>query len=92
MKQFAKLFEAHGRQVLILKDTDSDGDNPKLSIITRMDDGSEINLGPVFEGKNAEEELDAAFDMASQEIADAFAKQLVGCSTAFEAAKALAGK
>lgn len=92
MKQFAKLFEAHGRQVLILKDTDSDGDNPKLSIITRMDDGSEINLGPVFEGENAEEELDAVFDRADQEIADSFAKQLVGCSTAFEAAKALAGR
>lgn len=91
MKQFAKLFEAHGRQVLILKDTDSD-DNQKLSIITRMDDGSEINLGPVFEGENAEEELDAAFDKANQELADAFAKQLVGCSTAFEAAKALAGR
>lgn len=92
MKQFAKLFEAHGRQVLILKDTDSDGDSPKLSIITRMDDGSEINLGPVFGGENAEEELGAAFDRANQELADAFAKQLVGCSTAFEAANALAGR
>lgn len=89
MKQFAKLFEAHGRQVLILKDKDSDGDNPKLSIITRMDDGSEINLGPVFSGEDAEKELDAAFESVGQEVADTFAKQLVGCSTAWEAATAL---
>ena len=91
MKQFAKLFEAHGRQVLILKDTDSD-DNLKLSIITRMDDGAELNFGPVFEGENAEADLDTAFERAGQELADAFAKQLEGCKTAFEAAKALAGK
>lgn len=91
MKQFAKLFESHGRQVLILKDTDSD-DNLKLSIITRMDDGSEINMGPVFEGDTAEEDLNTVFDRAGQELADSFAKTLIGCSTAFEAAKALAGK
>lgn len=91
MEKFAKLFEAHGRQVLILKDTDSD-DNLKLSIITRMDDGSEINIGPVFEGETAESDLNEVFDRAGQDIAESFAKQLVGCKTAFEAAKALTGK
>lgn len=91
MKPFAKVFESHGRQILILKDTDSDDDH-KLSIITRMDDGAELNFGPVFHGDNAEEELDIAFERAGQELADAFAKQLEGCNTAFEAAKALSGK
>lgn len=91
MEKFAKLFEAHGRQVLILKDTDSD-DNLKLSIITRLDDGSELNIGPVFEGETAEEDLNMVFDRADQEIADSFGKQLIGCKTAFEAMKALSGK
>lgn len=91
MEKFAKLFEAHGRQVLILKDTDSD-DNLKLSIITRLDDGSELNIGPVFEGETAEEDLNRVFDLTSQEIADSLGKQLIGCKTAFEAMKALSGK
>ncbi len=91
MDKFAKLFEAHGRQILILKDTDSD-DNLKLSIITRMDDGTELNFGPVFEGEKAEENLDTVFEGAGQELADAVAKQLEGCKTAFEAAKALSEK
>ena len=91
MTKFAKLFESHGRQILILKDTDSD-DNLKLSIITRMDDGAELNFGPVFEGENAEADLDTVFEAAGQELADEFAKQLEGCKTVFEAAKALSGK
>lgn len=90
MEQWAKLFEANGRQVLITKEYDDD-DNPKLSIAIRVE-GAEVSLGPVFSGENAEEDRDKLFDAADQEMADHFTKGLIGCETAFDVAKAITGK
>lgn len=90
MERFVKVFEAHGRQIMFLKDQNDEGD-AKLSIITRID-GSEINFGVVFSGDDADADLDAAFDKADQEAADAYGKALIGCETPFDAFKALSGK
>ena len=90
MERWAKLFEANGRQVLITKEYDDD-DNPKLSIAIRVE-GAEISLGPVFSGEEAEDDRDKLFDAADQEMADNFTKELIGCETAFDVAKAITGK
>lgn len=90
MEQWAKLFQANGRQALITKEYDDD-DNPKLSIAIRVE-GAEVSLGPVFSGENAEEDRDKLFDAADQEMADHFTKGLIGCETAFDVAKAITGK
>lgn len=87
MEVWAKLFESNGRQVLVSKEFDDD-DNPKVSFAVRID-GSELSLGPVFSGDDAESARDKFFESVDQETVDAFTKPLIGCETVFEAAKAL---
>lgn len=89
MENWAKLFESNGRQVLVTKEYDDD-DLPKLSFSVRID-GAELSLGPVFKGDNGEAERDKLFEVSDQEMADNFTKAMIGCDTALEAAKALAG-
>lgn len=90
MEQWAKLFEANGRQVLITKEYDDD-DNPKLSIAIRIE-GAEVSLGPIFSGEDGEEDRDKLFEAADQEMADNFTKGLIGCETALDVARVITGK
>ncbi len=86
MEKFAKVFETHGRQFLIKKDT-SDEDLPKLSVITVVED-AEINLGFTFpEHKWAA--LDTAFDAFGEEQAAVLGAKLENATTAFEIFKLL---
>lgn len=88
MEMFAKLFESHGRQILVTKGEDTDG-NPQLQIHMRFD-GAGMTIGPCFTDDDAgDAALDHAFDSFGQEEADGFGKLLVGVSSAFEAATRL---
>lgn len=86
MERFAKVFEANGRQVLVMKSTTSD-DEPKLSVIMRFADGNEMDLGPVFD---TDEELNAAFDMVDQEGAERFTAPFAGLESTAEVIAAIA--
>lgn len=88
MEMFAKVFESHGRQVLVTKGEDSDG-NPQLKVTMRFD-GAEMSVGPCFSDDEAgEAALDNAFDKFGQEQADVFAGLVEGAETPFQAAAKL---
>lgn len=89
MEKFAKVFESHNRQFLILKNTNDD-DDLKLSIISRFD-GAEIDLGLIFTGDDSETKLDEAFEIFGQEQADVFGNLLKDAKTPMEAFMALQG-
>jgi len=87
MDRFAKLFEGHGRQILVKKGENSDGDYA-LNIST-MFDGAEMCFHLGF-GDN-ESALDHAFETFTQEQADVFGRKFEGQNNAFEAFKMLTG-
>ena len=88
MERFAKVFESHGRQILVRKGENSDGDSA-LNIST-MFSGSEMTISLAL-GDNSEV-LDKALENFEQEQADHFAKQFEGQSSAFEAFQSLTGR
>lgn len=91
MERFAKVFEAHGRQLLVKKSFDDD-DRPKLSLIIQAED-SELDLGVCFpEGDTGEALRDKAFDEYGQEKADAYLKTLEGCQYAMDVILAMRGE
>lgn len=85
MERFAKIFESYGRQILVKKGENSDGDYA-LNIST-MFDGAEMCFHLGF-GDN-ESALGHAFDSFTQEQADVFGKKFEGQNSAFEAFKML---
>jgi len=85
MERFAKVFESHGRQILVRKGESSDGD-AALNIST-MFSGAEMTISLGF-GDN-DEAMDKALDTFQQEQADHFARQFEGESSAFEALKSI---
>ncbi|KFC98087.1 hypothetical protein [Leclercia adecarboxylata] len=85
MERFAKLFESHGRQILVKKGENSDGDNALC--ISTMFDGAEMSFNLGF-GDN-EEAMDHALESFTQEQADVFGKKFEGQTSAFEAFLAL---
>lgn len=88
MEMFAKLFESHGRQVLVTKAEDSDG-NPQLKVTMRFD-GAEMSVGPCFSDDEAgDAALDNAFDKFGQEQADVFAQKVEGAENVFDASTRL---
>ena len=88
MEMFAKVFESHGRQVLVLKGEDSER-NPQLQIIMQFG-GAQITIGPCFSDDEAgDAALDNAFDKFGQEQADVFAGLVEGAETPFQAAAKL---
>ncbi|MEY8768987.1 hypothetical protein AB6T85_00840 [Erwinia sp. ACCC 02193] len=87
MERFAKVFEAHDRQILVRKGEDSDGD-AALFIIT-MFEGAEMSLNLNF--GDDEEALDKALESFTQEQADHFGKQFEGQTSAFQAFQKLTG-
>ncbi|WP_432372791.1 hypothetical protein ACRPHP_07125 [Pantoea allii] len=87
MERFAKVFESHGRQILVRKGENSDGDS-SLNIST-MFSGSEMTISLAL-GDDTEV-LDKALERFEQEQADHFAKQFEGHTSAFAAFKSLAG-
>lgn len=88
MEMFAKVFESHGRQVLVTKAEDSDG-KPQLKVTMRFD-GAEMSVGPCFTDDDAgDAALDHAFDSFGQEQADVFAGLVEGAKSPFEAAAKL---
>lgn len=88
MEKFAKVFESHDKQFLIMKNQ-TDEEKPKLSIITRLD-GSEMDLGIVFaDSEKGWEALDASFESFSQKEVDAVGEKLKGITSPLEAVKAL---
>lgn len=88
MERFAKVFETHGRQILVRKGGDSDGD--AALCVSTMFSGAEMSFNIGF-GDN-DEALDAALSSFTQEQADYFGKQFEGESSAFEAFKILTKK
>lgn len=88
MEKFAKLFESHGRQVLVLKGEDSER-NPQLQIIMQFG-GAQITIGPCFSDDEAgDAALDNAFDKFGQEQADVFAQKVEGAENVFDASTRL---
>lgn len=88
MEKFAKVFESHDKQFLVMKNQ-TDDEQPKLSIITRLD-GSEMDLGIVFEdSEKGWEAFDASFESFSQKEVDAVGEKLKGITSPIEAFKAL---
>lgn len=85
MERFAKLFESHGRQILVRKGENSDGDCALC--ISTMFDGAEMSINLGF-GED-EDAMNNALEMFSQEQADVFGKKFEGQSSAFEAFKSL---
>lgn len=88
MERFAKVFESHGRQILVRKGENSDGD-AALNIST-MFSGAEMTISLVFGNNN--EVMDKALDDFQQEQADHFAEQFEGQTSAFEAFKSLTSR
>lgn len=88
MEKFAKVFESHDKQFLIMKNQ-TDEEKPKLSIITHLE-GAEMDLGIVFEdSEKGWEALDASFESFSQKEVDAVGEKLKGITSPLEAVKAL---
>ncbi|EAZ1917384.1 hypothetical protein BZD31_22885 [Salmonella enterica] len=85
MERFAKLFETHGRQILVKKGENSDGDCALC--ISTMFDGAEMSFNLGF-GDN-EDEMNNALDNFTQEQADVFGKKFEGQTSVFEAFKIL---
>ncbi|VEC00038.1 Uncharacterised protein [Cedecea lapagei] len=85
MERFAKLFESHGRQILVRKGENSDGECALC--ISTMFDGAEMSLSLGF-GEN-EEAMSNALESFTQEQADVFGKKFEGQNSAFEAFKSL---
>lgn len=89
MERFAKVFEAHGRQLLVKKGID-EADRPKLCLIMQFEE-AEMNLGISFPATDEGDELlELAFNEYDQAKADAYLEPLKDCATAFEAAIVLA--
>lgn len=90
MEKFAKLFEFHGRQILVKKGKDSE-DNPKLCIITQIE-GAEVDFGLSFSDTDAGwDSLNASFDKDAEieAVARGFAEQIKDCKTALDVMGAL---
>lgn len=85
MERFAKLFETHGRQILVKKGENSDGDCALC--ISTMFDGTEMSLNLGF-GDN-EDAMNHALESFTQEQADVFGKKFEGQTSVFEAVKKL---
>lgn len=85
MERFAKVFESYGRQFLIRKGENDDGD-AALSITTVFE-GDEMTVSIGF-GDN-DDAASKALELYDQKVADVFGKKLEGCGSAFEAFKAL---
>lgn len=85
MERFAKLFETHGRQILVKKGENSDGDCALC--ISTMFDGAEMSLNLGF-GDN-EDAMNHALESFTQEQADVFGKKFEGQTSVFEAVKKL---
>ena len=85
MERFAKLFESYGRQILVKKGENSDGDYALC--ISTMFEGAEMSFNLGF-GDN-EGAMNNALDSFTQEQADVFGKKFEGQTNAFEAFKAL---
>lgn len=85
MERFAKLFESHGRQILVRKGENSDGDCALC--ISTMFDGAEMSFNLGF-GEN-DEAMDKALEAFTQEQADVFGKKFEGQTNAFEAFKSI---
>lgn len=88
------LIEAHGRQVLIRKGEDSDG-NPAIQFVTYVG-GGEVAFGISFEPdgqdfSGAIATRDHAFTKESElvECAKGFAERLIGCTNPLQAIKAI---
>ena len=79
MEIWAKLFESNGRQVLITKEEDDDG-NLKIGFSIKVEDGK-VEIGKVFKGGNAEERRDKFFDALGQEAADRYTENFTGCKS-----------
>lgn len=83
MERFAKVFEAHGRQLLVKKSFDDD-DRPKLSLIVMAQD-AELDMGFSFpEGEVGEGNRDKVFDEFDQEKAEKYLKTLEGAEYAHD--------
>lgn len=80
MERFAKLFESHGRQILVRKGENDDGDCA-LCISTMLND-SEVSFNIGF-GDN-ETALGEAFEKFTQTQADAFGKEFEGKDNAID--------
>lgn len=89
MERFAKVFEAHGRQLLVKKSVDDQSDQPKLSFVLQFEE-AEMDLGISFPDTDEGAELrDKAFDEYDQAKADAYLEPIKDCTSAFEAATIL---
>lgn len=89
MERFAKVFEAHGRQLLVKKSVDDQSDQPKLSFILQFEE-AEMDLGISFPDTDEGAALrDSAFEDYTQEKADAYLEPIKDCTSAFEAATIL---
>ena len=89
MERFAKVFEAHGRQLLVKKSVDDQSDQPKLSFVLQFEE-AEMDLGISFPDTDEGAELrDKAFDEYDQAKADAYLEPSKDCTSAFEAATIL---
>lgn len=89
MERFAKVFEAHGRQLLIKKSVDDQSDQPKLSLILQFEE-AEMDLGICFPDTDEGTALrDKAFDEYDQAKADAYLEPIKDCASAFQAATIL---
>lgn len=85
MERFAKVFESQGRQILVRKGENSDGE-AALNIST-MFSGAEMTISLGF-GDN-DDVVDKALDSFEQEEADHFAQQFEGQESTFEAFQSL---
>lgn len=84
MEIWVKLFISNDRQVLVKKSSDEDNGNPKLSIVIRLED-CEVDIGPVFNGGSAEDNLDKYFNIISQGDIDKMTQNFVGINCAADA-------
>ena len=83
MERFAKVFEAHGRQLLVKKSVDDQSDQPKLSFVLQFEE-AEMDLGISFPDTYEGAELrDKAFDEYDQAKADAYLEPIKDCTSAF---------
>lgn len=85
MDRFAKVFESYGRQFLIRKGENDDGD-AELSITTVFE-GAEMTVSIGF-GDN-DDAASKALQVFDQKAADVIGNKIEGCGNAFEVFKAL---
>lgn len=88
MDKYWYLFEVHGRQILVRKDENDEGD-PSIDLVAKIE-GAEMSFALVFQDEG---DRDLAFGKAKEleGAAAAFAEKLIGCNTPLEALTALQG-